>query len=431
MKRFSRLVLSALRFSMLIVTLAALMGISVTACSAGQSDSADRDVIGTLRVGVIGSVNVISGPLGLAHSRGEVLRALKPLGVDKIDVYNFPNGPDLNQALLGGRLDVGLYGDTPALVARGSGLQTRLLAISQFNNDAGVVVKNPSIRTLKDLAGKKIGVPKGSYIDRYLQGALQQAGITAQLIHLYPADQEAPLSSGEIDAAALPGVIPSVALQTFQRKGYRLIDSVYRNHPTSPAPARWHRRQRSWTSRRTSAPPGKSSSPTRSPMPRRIGTSTWPSRSRTPRPTPTTSARPPTPTAMPPNPSRPPASDSWREPRSSWSPAEASSRTSHWATGSTGRPTPDAHSTRWLSRGRSASKPPATQPYSQPPHTPPRQSSIRTPSCNRVATPPDNASSTRTRNTSVMRARASSTPIHSTALDSSETRVAPPTGSHR
>lgn len=231
MKRFSRLVLSALRFSMLIVTLAALMGISVTACSAGQSDSADRDVIGTLRVGVIGSVNVISGPLGLAHSRGEVLRALKPLGVDKIDVYNFPNGPDLNQALLGGRLDVGLYGDTPALVARGSGLQTRLLAISQFNNDAGVVVKNPSIRMLKDLAGKKIGVPKGSYIDRYLQGALQQAGITAQLIHLYPADQEAPLSSGEIDAAALPGVIPSVALQTFQRKGYRLIDSVYRNHP--------------------------------------------------------------------------------------------------------------------------------------------------------------------------------------------------------
>ncbi|MCH5644802.1 MULTISPECIES: ABC transporter substrate-binding protein [unclassified Gordonia (in: high G+C Gram-positive bacteria)] len=210
--------------------LAALVGLSLAGCT-DQSSSAQRDVIGTLRIGVIGSVNVLTGPLGFAHSRGELLNALKPLGVDAVEVYSFPNGPDLNQALLGGRLDVGNYGDTPALVAKGSGLDTRLLAITQFNNDAGVVVKDPSIKSLKDLAGKKIGVPKGSYIDRYLQGALQQEGITAQLVHLYPADQEGPLSTGEIAGAALPGVIPSVALQSFQRKGYRLVDSVYTNHP--------------------------------------------------------------------------------------------------------------------------------------------------------------------------------------------------------
>ena len=60
---------------------------------------------------------------------------------------------------------------------------------------------------------------------------MRYQGITANLIHLYPADQEAPLNSGEIDGAALPGVIPSVALQTFEGKGFHLVDSVYRDHP--------------------------------------------------------------------------------------------------------------------------------------------------------------------------------------------------------
>jgi ABC-type nitrate/sulfonate/bicarbonate transport system substrate-binding protein len=34
----------------------------------------------------------------------------------------FANGPDLNEALSGGSLDVGIYGDTPALVGRAAGL---------------------------------------------------------------------------------------------------------------------------------------------------------------------------------------------------------------------------------------------------------------------------------------------------------------------
>ncbi|WP_435593714.1 ABC transporter substrate-binding protein [Nocardia sp. bgisy118] len=47
------------------------------------------------------------------------------------------------------------YGDTPALIARGSGLQTRLPAINAVGLNAVVVVKDPSITSLKDLAGKK------------------------------------------------------------------------------------------------------------------------------------------------------------------------------------------------------------------------------------------------------------------------------------
>ncbi|MFH5232670.1 ABC transporter substrate-binding protein [Antrihabitans spumae] len=203
----------------------------VSGCSSDHSGSATRTNIDTLRIGTIGSGNVLTGPLGFAHSRGALVSALQDQGVENVEIFSFPNGPDLNQALVAGELDVANYGDTPALVARGSGLKTRLLALSAFNNNAGVVAKDPAIQTLKDLAGKKIGVPSGSYIDRYLQGALQEQGIQAELIHLFPADQEAPLNSGEIDAAALPDVNPSASLHAFLAKGFHQVDSVYDNHP--------------------------------------------------------------------------------------------------------------------------------------------------------------------------------------------------------
>ncbi|WP_067814385.1 ABC transporter substrate-binding protein [Nocardia inohanensis] len=210
--------------------LAALL-VLLTGCGSGGDDSATRTEIKTLRIGVIGTGNVLTGPLGFAHQRGVLLPALKPLGVDTIEVYSFPNGPDLNQALVGGRLDVATYGDTPALVARGSGLQTRLLGIASVGYNAGVVVKNSDIRALKDLSGKKIGVQSGSYIDRYLQGALKAEGIQAQLIHLLATDAEAPLANGDVDAVALPDVNPSASFRSFLAKGFRQIDSIKDNHP--------------------------------------------------------------------------------------------------------------------------------------------------------------------------------------------------------
>ncbi|MFF2556503.1 ABC transporter substrate-binding protein [Nocardia sp. NPDC058058] len=210
----------------------AALALVLSGCGSGADSSATRTEIKTLRIGVIGSGNVLTGTLGFAHQRGVVLPALKPFGVDNIEVYSFPNGPDLNQALVGGRLDVASYGDTPALVARGSGLKTRLLGINSVNYNAGVVAKDPAIRTLKDLAGKKVGVQLGSYIDRYLQGALQAEGISAQLIHLLATDAEAPLNGGDVAAVALPDVNPSASLQAFLAKGFHLVDSVRDNHPT-------------------------------------------------------------------------------------------------------------------------------------------------------------------------------------------------------
>ena len=94
-----------------------------------------------------------------------------------------------------------------------------------------MVTKDSSINSLKDLAGKKVAVSKGSYIDRYLRGALEEGDIDAEVVHLLPAEQESALDTGTIDAGALPGVVPSVQYQSFLIKGFRSIDSIYQDHP--------------------------------------------------------------------------------------------------------------------------------------------------------------------------------------------------------
>ncbi|MGV9330451.1 hypothetical protein [Nocardia sp. NPDC003726] len=109
------------KLRLMVPAVASALLLVLTGCGSDDAGSATRAEIKTLRIGTIGTGNVLTGPVGFAHQRGAVLPALKPLGVDAVEVYSFPNGPDLNQALVGGRLDVATYGDTPALVGAAAG----------------------------------------------------------------------------------------------------------------------------------------------------------------------------------------------------------------------------------------------------------------------------------------------------------------------
>ncbi|MFD0533058.1 ABC transporter substrate-binding protein [Actinomadura luteofluorescens] len=103
-----------------------------------------------------------------------------------------------------GSLDIGQYGDTPALIGRGQGLPTRLLSLNSVRLDAAIVArKDGGPASLKDLEGKRIGVQTGSYIHRYLLGALERAGVRPkEIIHMYTPAIIAALEKNAIDAAA-------------------------------------------------------------------------------------------------------------------------------------------------------------------------------------------------------------------------------------
>ncbi|GAA4363553.1 aliphatic sulfonate ABC transporter substrate-binding protein [Actinomadura verrucosospora] len=173
--------------------------------------------------------NKLTRAVGFLDQRGELLPELKAAGITKIKVATFPNGPDLNQALAGGSLDIGQYGDTPALIGRGQGLPTRLLSLNSIRLDAAIVArKEGGPASLKDLEGKRIGVQTGSYIHRYLLGALKQAGVKPkEIIHMYTPAIVAALEKNSIDA----GGLVSADQVAQEQKGYKSIDIASRDHP--------------------------------------------------------------------------------------------------------------------------------------------------------------------------------------------------------
>ncbi|XVQ07255.1 ABC transporter substrate-binding protein [Spirillospora sp. CA-255316] len=209
------------------VLAAGLIVLAATACGSSEADSGS----GTLRIGVIGSGvgNKLTRAVGFLDQRGRLLPELKAAGITRLKVATFPNGPDLNQALAGGSLDIGMYGDTPALIGRGQGLPTRLLSLNSVRLDAAIVAKKDGGPvSLKDLEGKRVGVQTGSYIHRYLLGALEQAGVRPkEIIHMYTPAIIAALEKNSIDAGALVSA-DQVAVE---KKGFKSINVASRDHP--------------------------------------------------------------------------------------------------------------------------------------------------------------------------------------------------------
>jgi sulfonate transport system substrate-binding protein len=182
-----------------------------------------------LRVGFIGTGE--HQPIaaeGWAYKRGLLVPALQKQGFSDVSFIRFANGPDLNEALSGGSLDLGIYGDTPALVGRAAGLPTRLLNQSVVGLDAWLLVRADGPKTLAELVGKTVATSKGSYMNRYLTGLLIEKNLNDQVkfAHLLPSDAAAALDSGDIAAYAAP--VASAPLLV--ANGARVLDRAS-DHP--------------------------------------------------------------------------------------------------------------------------------------------------------------------------------------------------------
>ncbi|MEH1787587.1 MAG: ABC transporter substrate-binding protein [Nostoc sp.] len=218
-------------------SMACVLLLLTTGCSQGETKSAQSveaintksastvaasNSVSTLRIGYVGNSEP-TGPLGWAKKKGILDRELQQAGFKNITFARFPNGPDLNEALVAGQLDVGSLGDTPAIVLRARGQQTRLLRITQFNTTAWLVAKKNGPRSLAELKGQKIATQKGSYMHRYLLGLLAEAKIAkdVKIVHLMTTEAKAALERGDVAAYAT-----SSELGPFLKsQGFPVIDS--------------------------------------------------------------------------------------------------------------------------------------------------------------------------------------------------------------
>lgn len=182
-----------------------------------------------LRLGFIGPGKKPSSATGWALQQGQLQRELAPLGFTGVVTRVFPNGPDLNEAFAAGHLDVGIYGDTPAVVARAQGFEGGLLGFDNVGLNAWLLTPRDGVKSVKDLEGKTIGVALGSYMHRYVLGLLKENGLQrkVKVVHMLPRDGEPALEKAAVGAFAAPiNTGPTLAA-----RGYPVIDEAAR-HPT-------------------------------------------------------------------------------------------------------------------------------------------------------------------------------------------------------
>ncbi|BDD83823.1 glycine/betaine ABC transporter substrate-binding protein [Tsukamurella pulmonis] len=116
----------------------------------------------------------------------------------------FASGGDVIQAFGANSLDVGLLGSAPAAKALSAPLNIDMKVIwiqDRIGAAESLVAKDPAIRTVADLKGKRIAVPFASTAHYSLLTALDKAGVTdARVINLAPDAIRGAWGGGQIDA---------------------------------------------------------------------------------------------------------------------------------------------------------------------------------------------------------------------------------------
>jgi ABC-type nitrate/sulfonate/bicarbonate transport system substrate-binding protein len=135
---------------------------------------------------------------------------LKDAGIDA-EVLQFPNLTQRMQALAAGSIQVGYGGINAAISIAGRGVPISVLS----NACAGgwSLVGDPSIKDVKGLNGKKVGVQPGNICHIILSWKLAQEGLTDQveLVFMNNNDMPIPMQQRQIDAMFAVEPYPSLA----------------------------------------------------------------------------------------------------------------------------------------------------------------------------------------------------------------------------
>ncbi|MFJ8000408.1 aliphatic sulfonate ABC transporter substrate-binding protein [Streptomyces sp. NPDC096310] len=182
---------SSLRRALPALLSVTVLTLTLNACS---GSAADDD---TVDFGYIGDYNG-AGLLAIAEDQG----LWKKQGLTaRTKVFN--NGPVQIQALGSGDLDYGYIG--PGAMWLPASGKAKVISVNTYTY-ADRVIAQPGIRTMKDLKGKRVGVPEGTSGDMILNIALEKAGMTTkdiQKIAMDPSTVVSAFTSGKIDGAGI------------------------------------------------------------------------------------------------------------------------------------------------------------------------------------------------------------------------------------
>ncbi|GIM29767.1 sulfonate ABC transporter substrate-binding protein [Clostridium polyendosporum] len=163
----------------------------------------------SVKIGYVdGGKSFPSDLFGIAAEKGYIDEELKKIG-GKLELVPFVGaGPAINEALASKSIDLGSLGDVPAIVAKSSGIDTTLVAGGNLANDAAFIVPvDSSIKSVKELKGKRVGTMKGSYMHRTLVEGLKANGLNIndiQFFNMTAPEAESAIIAKKVDAIVAP-----------------------------------------------------------------------------------------------------------------------------------------------------------------------------------------------------------------------------------
>jgi len=157
----------------------------------------------TIKLGTPNASGNMGGIAGIANEKGFIAEELEQLGYT-FEVVGFAGaGPAVNEALIGGSIDYAILADFPAITAKAKGVDTTLIAIeNSLSNCALAVSPKASYQRIEDLVGKKIAIPKGTYMQRFFVLLVEEKGLSEKDFEIIQMtnDMESALISGSVDA---------------------------------------------------------------------------------------------------------------------------------------------------------------------------------------------------------------------------------------
>ncbi|MGP4001630.1 ABC transporter substrate-binding protein [Streptomyces sp. 8N706] len=218
----------------------------LTACG-GDADAQGDDKNVTVTVGYQSkTINTVTAGT-LLRELGYFERELKELGrrdgrTYKVTWQDYATGAPITAQMVAGKVDIGSMGDFPLLLNASRGRQlkapTKLVSVTGYNlrGALNTIVTKPdsTLRSVKDLRGRKVSSSVGSASDGTLVRALQRAGLDpnedVRKLNQQPAVGASALDGGSVDAlsqfVAWPGLL------AFQGKARALYDGAQLKLPT-------------------------------------------------------------------------------------------------------------------------------------------------------------------------------------------------------
>lgn len=144
-----------------------------------------------------------------------------------VKIYKFDSGKTTRDAMISGRIDIGVIGATPFVVGAAKG-QMEAIATAMYGAKTLSVVGGlkSGVNSVKDLKGRRVGSQLGSATDSVFQNkilprfALSKSDI--QIINIPFQNHVSALAAGSIDAFA--GVEPFPSVAEVEKIGKVLVD---------------------------------------------------------------------------------------------------------------------------------------------------------------------------------------------------------------